>query len=56
MKDGYVMKVNLCSISERDRTEDCSLEAVKESFRIGKDKDQRRGQSRSRKPGRKIEV
>ena len=56
MKDGFVRKENFCFISERDRTEDCSLEAVKESFRIGKDKDQRRGQSRSRKPGRKIEV
>ena len=56
MKDGHVMKVNFCSISEGDRTEDCSLEAMKEPFRIGKDQDQRRGQSRSRKPGRKIEV
>ena len=35
MKDGFVRKVNFCSISERDRTEDCSLKAETESFRIG---------------------
>ena len=36
MKDGFVRKENFCFISERDRTEDCSLEAEKELFRIGK--------------------
>ena len=35
MKDGFVRKENFCFISERDRTEDRSLEAEKEFFRIG---------------------
>ena len=35
MKNGFVRKENFCFISERDRTEDCSLEAGKELFRIG---------------------
>ena len=32
MKDGVIRKVNFCFDSERDRTEDCSLEMFTESF------------------------
>ena len=34
MKDGVIMKEKFCLDSERDRTEDCSLEIVSESFMI----------------------
>ena len=34
MKDGVIMKENFCFDSERDRTEECSLEMVSESFMI----------------------
>ena len=36
MENGFVMKENFLFVSEGDRTEDCSLEAEKEFFRIGK--------------------
>ena len=43
MKNGFVMKENFWLISERDRAEDCSLEAEKELFRIGKSKKEKVG-------------
>ena len=36
MKDGFVRKVNFCSILEKDRTRDSSLEVITESFMIGR--------------------
>ena len=36
MKNGFVMKENFLFVLEKDRAEDCSLEAEKELFRIGK--------------------
>ena len=36
MKDGVIRKENFCFSSEGDRMEDCSLEVITESFRIGK--------------------
>ena len=36
VKDSFVRKENFCSIYERDRTRDSSLEVKAESFRIGK--------------------
>ena len=36
MKDGFTMKENFCFYSEREWTEDCSLEVYSESFMIGK--------------------
>ena len=44
MKDGVVRKVNYYSNLEKVRTRDSSLEAITESFRIGKSQD-REGQS-----------
>ena len=37
MKDDVFIKENFCFVSERDRTEDCSLEKYSESFIIGRD-------------------
>ena len=36
MKDGVIMKENFCFDSEREWTEDCSLEMCSESFMIGR--------------------